>query len=89
MLISTASSRVRDPNHPMWGVTVRHSPVVPVPVALTVHVNPKVPAFSLPIAESFRFGSRFRLSEFKVSAAKKQLPELRNKIPGPSLIQFK
>ncbi|XP_024030722.1 probable plastidic glucose transporter 1 isoform X3 [Morus notabilis] len=65
----------------MWVATVLlHTPVGPVRTGLTSHSNRKK-LFYLPKPDAFLPGSRPRSSSFRVSAAKKQLSELRTRKP--------
>ncbi|KAL6287306.1 hypothetical protein ACE6H2_011696 [Prunus campanulata] len=68
----------------MWVATVPHQPAGPVPTIFTARPNPKLVCQYLPKPKSFRFGAfgiRLRLNKCKVSAVKKQLPELETQKP--------
>ncbi|CAL2249323.1 unnamed protein product [Prunus armeniaca] len=68
----------------MWVATVPQQPAGPVPTIFTARPNPKLVCRYLPKPKSFRFGAfgiRLRLNKYKVSAVKKQLPELETQKP--------
>ncbi|PQQ04830.1 putative plastidic glucose transporter 1 isoform X1 [Prunus yedoensis var. nudiflora] len=68
----------------MWVATVPYQPAGPVPTIFTARPNPKLVCQYLPKPKSFRFGAfgiRLRLNKYKVSAVKKQLPELETQKP--------
>lgn len=72
-------------SEPMWVATVPHQPAGLVPTIFTARPNPKLVCQYLPKPKSFRFGAfgiRLRLNKYKVSAVKKQLPELETQKPG-------